>query len=244
MMPMKIRERLLVPSVGNVDFGDLRRLEPIDPHFGFSRGSVIDRYYIERFLEDHAADVRGRVLELGDSTYTRRFGKGNVTREDVLHYVEGNPAATIIADLSQGDTIESNLFDCVILTQTLQMIYDFSKAIATLHRILKPGGVILVTTHGTSRVVRYQDEDDWGEYWRFTGQSCTRAFEEHFGPGNVDVFSFGNVLSATAFLHGISADELTKDELDHRDRHYEVLVAVRARKAVLMAKEGTDVGNG
>ena len=34
----------------------------------------MDRHYIERFLAQHAVDVQGRVLEVGDDAYTRRFG--------------------------------------------------------------------------------------------------------------------------------------------------------------------------
>ena len=39
------------PGVGSVDFGDLRRLEPVSREYGFDRGGVIDRYYNENFLE-------------------------------------------------------------------------------------------------------------------------------------------------------------------------------------------------
>ena len=62
------------PPLGRVRFGDLRRVDPIDGYFGYGRGLPIDRYYIEGFLARHAGDVHGRVLEIGDNTYTRRFG--------------------------------------------------------------------------------------------------------------------------------------------------------------------------
>ena len=47
---------------------------------------------------------------------------------------------------------------------------------------------------------------------------------------HVTVEAAGNVLAATAFLHGISAEELCGDELAHIDAEYEVLLGVRARK--------------
>ncbi len=231
ILPTAIRNKMAVPWVGQVDFGDLRRLEPIDPHFGYSRGKVIDRYYIEKFLADHAQDIRGRVLELGDSTYTKKFGGNKVTQMDVLNYVAGSPEATIIGDLTKADNIDSNIFDCIILTQTLQMIYDFRVAIKNLYRILKPDGVLLVTSHGTSKICRFVEIDPWGEYWRFTGQSVKLVFEDSFGPGNVKVVTYGNVLAATAFLQGLSVGDLTHQELNYQDPRYEVIVGVRTSKS-------------
>jgi hypothetical protein len=55
-------------------------------------------------------------------------------------------------------------------------------------------------------------------------------FQDSFGTDNVAVEAFGNVLAATAFLHGIAAEELTEEELLHPDRDFETLIAVRARR--------------
>jgi hypothetical protein len=38
------------------------------------------------------------------------------------------------------------------------------------------------------------------------------------------------VLAAVAFLHGLAAEELARDELDATDPYYPVIVAARARK--------------
>ena len=43
--------------------------------------------------------------------------------------------------------------------------------------------------------------------------------------------AFGNVLAATGFLYGLDASDLRAEELDARDRLYEVIVGVRAVKA-------------
>src|SRR5689334_2088523 len=89
--------------IGAVMFGSLRRLTPISRDWGFDRGRPIDRYYIERFLEANANHIQGRVLEIGDNSYTRRFGGERVTISDVLHIEEGNPQATIVADLANAE---------------------------------------------------------------------------------------------------------------------------------------------
>src|SRR5438876_1720600 len=91
------------PPVGRVQFGELRRKTPISRHFGFDRGLPIDRYYIEGFLARNAADIRGRVLEIGDNAYTRKYGGHSVTMSDVLHVAKGNPIATFVDDLATAD---------------------------------------------------------------------------------------------------------------------------------------------
>lgn len=218
------------PPVGRVRFGSLRRLHPLSRDWGFDRGRPIDRYYIERFLARHQADVRGRVLEIGSDHYTRVFGADRVMHSDVLHVAEALPGVTIVADLATADQIPSDSFDCAIVTQTLQCLYDVRAALGTLHRILKPGGVALVTVPGISKVSR-EDMERWGYYWSFTTASARRLFGELFDLREVHVEAHGNVLAAIAFLHGIADDELEPEELDHRDPDYELLITVRARKS-------------
>ncbi len=218
------------PPVGWVRFGSLRRLKPISVDYGNSRGLEIDRYYIEKFLAEFSSDVRGRVLEIKHNAYTLRYGGDRVAKSDVLHPVEGNPDATIVADLTKADHLPSNTFDAIIFTQTLQFIYDIRTVISTLHRILKPGGVLLATASGMAQL-SLEDFDQWGEYWRFTSLSARLLFEEAFGAGNVTVRSYGNVLAAISFLEGLAVEDLKKKELDAVDRAYEVLIAVRAVKA-------------
>jgi SAM-dependent methyltransferase len=217
------------PLVGWVRFGDFRRLKPISTDYGNSRGLEIDRYYIEKFLAEHAVDIRGRVLEIKHNEYTRRYGQERVTTSDVLHPVEGNPDATIVADLTNAAHLPSDCYDAIIFTQTLQVIYDIRTVIATLYRILKPGGVLLATASGMAKL-SLEDFDRWGEYWRFTSQSARRLFEEAFSAGNVSVQAYGNVLVAVSFLEGLAVQDLKKEELETVDRAYEVLIAIRADK--------------
>jgi SAM-dependent methyltransferase len=216
------------PPLYRVHFGDLRRLTPISQHFGFDRGLPIDRYYIEKFLSDMSLDIQGHVLEIGDNIYTRQFGNDYVTHSDVLHIVEGNPKATIVGDLTSADHIPSNAFDCVILAQTLHLVYDVRTALKTLYRILKPGGVLLATFPGISQ----RSNDEWRDYWcwSFTTVSAHKLFGDVFPTANVTNKAYGNVLAATAFLQGLAAEELRQQELDYHDPNYETLIAVRAVK--------------
>ncbi len=213
---------------GPVDFGTLRRLQPVSRVFGYDRGTPIDRYYIEAFLAEHAHRVQGRVLEIGDASYTRRFGGARVTRAEVLHVHAQNPAATFVGDLAGANDLPSDAFDCVVLTQTLQLVYDVGAAIDTLHRVLKPGGVVLCTVPGVTQVSTDEWSRDW--CWSFTPRAITRLFGERFGADAVSTACFGNVLAATCMLQGICAEELTETELDVMDACYPVTVTVVATR--------------
>lgn len=216
------------PPTGAVDFGDLRRRSPISPDWGFSRGAPLDRHYIERFLAAHRADVRGAVLEVEDSAYTRRCGGLNVTHSDVLHVTPGHPGATVIADLADAPHLPADRYDCVILTQTLQYVYDLAAAVATVHRILRPGGVVLATLPGLSRTSDPAWPDRW--FWSFTSRSARRLFAQAFGADSVAVEGHGNLLVATAFLHGLAQEDLGAGDLDPADEGFEIVIAVRAVK--------------
>ena len=209
------------------DMGRLRRTTPVSS-WGADRGGSIDRVYIERFLEQHRADIRGRVLEVQDDNYTRRYGV-RVEQVEILDARPGNPKATVVADLTDAPELASNAFDCVILTQTLFLVYDVQAALRTVHRILAPGGVLLATVPGICKISPLE-ADLYGDWWRFTSYSARRLTEEAFGEGNVDVETYGNVLSATAFLFGLGKWDLSLAELDVHDPLYEVTIAARAVK--------------
>lgn len=203
---------------------------PVSPQWGFDRGVPIDRFYIEEFLERHSEHIRGDVLEFMNDAYTRRFGGNRVAKSDVLEVAPGNPKATIIADLTRPADLAPELFDCIICTQVLQMIFDVRSAVRQLHRLLRPGGVLLVTGSGISKVGRHLGVDPWGEYWRFTPQSLSLLLRETFAGERVAVEGHGNVLAAAAFLYGVAAEELPSGGLARRDPDFAVVVAACAIK--------------
>ncbi|SEE13377.1 Glycosyltransferase involved in cell wall bisynthesis [Rhizobiales bacterium GAS188] len=215
--------------LGAVRFGDLKGRAPIGRQFGYDRGTPVDRYYVERFLARNSRDIRGRVLEIGDDAYTRQFGGSRVTQSDIFHVDGNNPQATIIGDLADPDSLSEAAFDCIILTQTLHLLFDMRSGIATLHRALKAGGVLLLTTPGISPV----DSGEWGDtwYWSLTANAVLRLLAERFGLRNVNVMAHGNVFAATAFLQGLAQEELQCTDLDINDPSYPVIVTGRAVRA-------------
>ena len=204
--------------------------EPVSRTFGFERGKPVDRWYIERFLAEHSADVRGRVLEVAESTYTGWYGGDDVTTSDVLYAAEGNADATVVGDLTTGAGIPEEAYDCFICTQTLQVIYDIRAAVAGTRRLLAPGGVLLATLPGISQISR-EDNRDWGDWWRFTARSAQRLFADVYGEEHVQVRQHGNVHAAAAFLYGLAAEDLDLSALESTDPDFHLVMTVRAVRA-------------
>jgi predicted ATP-grasp superfamily ATP-dependent carboligase len=220
----RIKRRLgISPS-----FGDLGKTTPFSTNFGHDRGTPIDRYYIESFLAAHAHDIKGRTLELRDDAYTARFGGTRTTRRDVLHLHAQNPAATIVGDLSQKGTLEPGIYDCLVVTQTLQYIYNIQAAIEELYSGLRKDGILLLTSPGISPVMCGEQGENW--FWSLTASSARRLFEDAFGSANVEVQTYGNVFAATAFLQGLALEEVPKFKLDPVDETYPVIIGLKAKK--------------
>lgn len=210
---------------------DFDRNMPVSRVFGLDRGTPIDRYYIEKFLQNNAGLITGRVLEVADSHYSKLYGGNKVEAFEVLHATSDNKKATIIGDLTDIPSLPENRVDCFICTQTFNFIYDVHKAIAGVHYLLKPGGVLLATVAGISQISRY-DMDRWGDYWRFTTASAKKLFEPVF-KGGVEIESYGNVLAATAFLQGVAVEDLpSRALLDEKDIDYQMLITIVARKGI------------
>lgn len=209
-----------------MNLGRIGSAAPLSTDWGFDRGKPIDRHYIESFLAAHAKDIRGSVLEVAEDLYSRRFGGDRVTRQDILDVAPGNPRATITGDLADPVTLPVQRFDCIILTQTLHLIFDMPSAIANLRRSLCPGGILLITVPGITPVDRGAWKDNW--YWSLTDKALERLLSPQFAAARIEVATYGNLHAATAFLHGAAVQEVGRRKLDRHDPAYPVTVAARA----------------
>lgn len=229
MMPNAMRRRVRLIAMGwGRGFASIRRMSYASPALGLT-GIPLDRYYIERFLELHASDIRGTVLEISEATYTRKFGGPRVTRSDVLHITPGAPDATIIADLATGKGLEGARFDCLIITQTLQMIFDTRAAVRTLYDALEVGGTLLITVPAIAPISRY-DMERWGDFWRFNSLAARRLLETVAPPDCITIHTYGNLRAAVAFLIGLGPDDVGHALLDAKDEDFEMIIGVRVSK--------------
>ena len=125
--------------------------------------------------------------------------------------------------------LPSDSFDCVLVTQLLPFVYDVRGALATCHRVLRPGGVLLITTPGICRIAPVEAER-YGHWWNFTDMSLRRLVEEAFGSDGVEITTYGNVLLAAAYLFGLGLDDVTAEELAFSDPAFQVVIGARAVK--------------
>jgi len=207
----------------------LRRSQrPLSADYGSERGTPIDRYYIDQFVQRHARDLRGVALEIGAANYLTRFGGAQITAVEILDIDPGNDAATVIGDLRRLDAVPSDSFDCVLLIQVLSFIDDVAAAVGEAARILRPGGTLLVTVPGLAPL---DPQAPPGlESWRFTVNSLRFLFRSHFVDQNVEISTRGNVRAGVGIWVGMAQEDFRGRDLDHVDERYPCLLTVRAVK--------------
>lgn len=194
--------------------------------WGSDRGTVVDRYYINRFFESHSRLIHGHVLEVRDPQYVDQFGSG-VTRIDIVDIDPRNDKATIVADLAEAGSLPAATFDCAVIAQTLVYVRDPLVAIENVWGALAPGGVLLLTTPAIARLDPFFTDDD---RWHLTPTSLRELLERGCDGAELTVQSFGNPLTAIAFLHGIAAEELDREKLDSFHPLFPIVVAAVAVK--------------
>jgi GT2 family glycosyltransferase/SAM-dependent methyltransferase len=210
--------------------GDFDRIVPFSPVWGAERGLCVDRYYIERFLERHADDVRGVVLDIHDSAYAARFGASRIERCDVLDVDPLNSNATVIADLRDAQSIPTDTYDCVILTQVLHFIDDTPAAVLETARILKPGGVVLLSLPCANRIDPEGGLD--GDFWRVTSDGLEALLRMGFPDAAIDVQAWGNRIAVVGFLAGVAAEEIGFETLDKNDPAFPLVLTARVAGTV------------
>lgn len=223
----RLHQSLLRKAFQNKDLFSRLPLTPVSAIFGLDRGTPVDRYYIENFLQSNSHYITGDVLEIAEDTYTYAFGT-NINKSYIMH-VEGGGQNIIKGDLSTGEGIVENMADCIICTQTLPFIFDLSKVAENMLKMLKPNGVLLITVSGITQISRY-DMQRWGHYWSFTDASLKKLFLHLVPEKNISVETFGNVKAATAFLYGLAAEELEENDLKLQDADYQLIVTAVVRR--------------
>lgn len=203
---------------------------PVSREFGLERGTAIDRYYIEHFLEKHKSLIRGDCLEIAENTYTMRYGGDRVKKAYILH-LEGWGENTIKGNLETGEGIEEEKYDCAVITQTLMFIFDIRRVAENIYKLLKRGGNALITVAGISQISRY-DADLWGSYYGFQEDAMKALFEPVFGKENVEVEAYGNVKTAIALLCGLCREDLNDEDFSVKDKDYPVIITVLLHKDV------------
>lgn len=216
--------------LGQINFGDLRQLGPLFPHYESARELAVDEHYINCFLEQEAPSINGRILASGFSA--RQATKTNnvveAIHESYLQRMVDLPFEDEKTFMKALENLEANTFDSIVLVQQLQCVYEIHRVFRRLHRALKPGGKLLATVPGVCNP-RIKNEN-FPAYRTFTTLSLRKLAEADFPEKEISVSAHGNVLAATAFAHGIPVNELNTSTLADHDAQYPLIITLTAEK--------------
>ena len=200
-------------------------LRPLSDCYGYDRGTPVDRIYIEAFLDHHRGEIHGHGAEIKTNGYLRRFGRDQLRFTTVIDIDPHNLDAQLCADLSQSHSLPAETFDCIVLTQTLQLLADPAAALTNCHQALRPGGPLLLTVPCLSRISPSSRARD---RWRFTPTGLSELFGTWDGP--VTVTGHGNLRVCLAALLGEAAEDLTPTELEYHDPDFPLVACAIAHR--------------
>jgi SAM-dependent methyltransferase len=133
-------------------------------------GWAVRKPLAEWLRREGAAAGGARVLDVGCGLkpYYPFFA-------DAAEYVGVDVAESPSADVVgfvESLPIDDDSFDIVLCTQVLEHVDDPAAAVREMHRVTKPGGRVLASTHGV--MVFHPNPND---YWRWTHTGLRRLFE-------------------------------------------------------------------
>jgi SAM-dependent methyltransferase len=90
-------------------------------------------------------------------------------------------------------------FDLVLCTQVLEHVFEPDTVLREIHRVLAPGGLALVSTHGVH--VFHPDPPEQGQdFWRWTHAGLALLFRRIASWSSVEVRPNGNMIACMATL--------------------------------------------
>jgi SAM-dependent methyltransferase len=156
---------------------------------------------LERLARDLRVPQNGRVLDYGsaDAPYRRFFSERT---EFVTADLPGNPHAAIELTHDGSVPVRDGGFDAVLSTQVLEHVQDPSHYLAECFRVLRPGGTMLLSTHGV-----FSYHPDPVDYWRWTSLGLRRivtdaGFEIERFIGIIGLAATGIQLLQDSFIYG------------------------------------------
>jgi SAM-dependent methyltransferase len=124
------------------------------------------RVQLEHWLWSNRERMTGRIMDVGVYNPRRWIGPG--------YFTFGENGEDVKGDLRQM-TFDDASIDVAIVTEVLEHCANPFQAVAELHRVVKPGGLLFVTSpfwwveHPT---------EDYQDFWRFTRQGWELLFKD------------------------------------------------------------------
>ncbi|MBD2360453.1 methyltransferase domain-containing protein [Anabaena minutissima FACHB-250] len=213
---------LISPEVGALNWGDFRKTNPICHVTGFTRGTPIDRYYLQKFVNKIKDQVVGNVLEVGGVAKDREFYQFDLASTYRIMNLESGSGIDLVGDVHDVSLIETESLDGVVIFNVLEHCYSPWIAVENIYKWLKPGGKCFCMVPNAQRL-----HDRPGDYWRPLPDGVNWLFR-NFSQRQLSVY--GNPLTVIASFHGVATEELTSEELDEFHADYPVSTCIVATK--------------
>ena len=117
----------------------------------------------------------------------------SIFSEHIAEYVgmEEDPGPGVdVLGRAEDIPFENDRFDLVLCSQVLEHSDNPAQAVSEIGRVLRPGGVAFVSTHG---VIGYHPHPD--DYWRWTHAGLEKLFRDEGHWARLDVFPNGGTAS-------------------------------------------------
>jgi SAM-dependent methyltransferase len=115
----------------------------------------------------------------------------------------GNELAQVLLDDTGRVPLPDASFDLIFSTQVLEHVEEPDLYLAECRRLLKPGGRLLLSTHGT--LIFHPCPND---YWRWTAPGLHRTIEKASFGVTTTQGVFGGMATALQFLQDTTAHKL------------------------------------
>src|SRR5262245_32450236 len=119
-------------------------------------------------------------------------------------YYAGYPRPGLVGAI-EAIPAEDASFDVVLCAQVLEHVDDPARGVAELSRVTRPGGRVLLSTHGT-----YVYHPNPVDLWRWTGAGLERLFRENGTWASVTVSAGSGTASSLAMLNAIYLEHLLR----------------------------------
>lgn len=130
-----------------------------------------DRYLITQQIKKYAPYVKGKVLDVGAGSFNRYDGLFDCDQYLKMDIQAGENINVVGS--AEKIPFSDDIFDAIVCTQILGDIKNLNQAIGEFYRVLKPGGLILLTESFFDGM-----HDEPNDFWRFTNFGLDFLFQE------------------------------------------------------------------
>lgn len=151
---------------------------------------TIPRENIIRFLDEWKGQIQGKVLDVGVGTWKLP----RQLLQDQCNYIATDcfedPNIDVVSDIhTLSRTFDQNSFDFVLCTDVIEHVERPWMAVRQLHAVLKPGGILLLTTPFNFHL---HGDRSFKDFWRISADGLRFLLLEEAGFSDVKITATGH----------------------------------------------------